>query len=85
MEKKEGMVATTETVEKKEKSKTFTRDELNKIVNAEKSKIMERYQTEIGTEKYELKIQTKKISVLLTIDEGRNNREGTECTKERKL
>ncbi len=85
MEKKEGMVATTETVEKKEKSKTFTRDELNKIVNAEKSKIMEKYQTEIGTEKYELKIQTKKISVLLTIDEGRNNREGTECTKERKL
>ena len=85
MEKKEGMVATTETLEKKEKSKTFTRDELNKIVNAEKSKIMEKYQTEIGTEKYELKIQTKKISVLLTIDEGRNNREGTECTKERKL
>lgn len=80
MEKKEGMVTTTETVEKKEinsKNKTFTRDELNKIVKAEKSKIIEKYQTEIGTEKYELKIQTKKMSLLFTIEEGRTNREST--------
>ena len=40
-------------VEVKTQEKTFTRDELNKIVNAEKSKVLEEYKAQIEAEKTE--------------------------------
>ena len=40
-------------VEVKTQEKTFTRDELNKIVNAERSKVLEEYKAQVEAEKTE--------------------------------
>ncbi len=54
---KENMDTTAESVEKvetsKEEVKTFTRDEVNKIVNAETNKALERYREQVEAEKTE--------------------------------
>lgn len=54
---KENMEATAESVEtvetSKEEVKTFTRDEVNKIVNAETNKALEKYKEQVEAEKTE--------------------------------
>lgn len=54
---KENMESTAESVEKvetsKEEVKTFTRDEVNKIVNAETNKALEKYKEQVEAEKTE--------------------------------
>lgn len=54
---KEDMETTAESVEKvetsKEEVKTFTRDEVNKIVNAETNKALEKYKEQVEAEKTE--------------------------------
>ena len=54
---KENMETTAESVEtvetSKEEVKTFTRDEVNKIVNAETNKALERYKEQVEAEKTE--------------------------------
>lgn len=54
---KENMETTAESVEKvevsKEEVKTFTRDEVNKIVNAETNKALEKYKEQVEAEKTE--------------------------------
>ena len=54
---KENMESTAESVEKvetsKEEVKTFTRDEVNKIVNAETNKALDKYKEQVEAEKTE--------------------------------
>ena len=61
-DKKENMETTAESVEKvkrcKQKEKTFSRDEVNKIVNAETNKALKKYKEQVEAEK----TQTAKLA-----------------------
>lgn len=81
---KENMETTAESVEKvetsKEEVKTFTRDEVNKIVNAETNKALEKYKEQVEAEKNEAERLAK-----LTAEEKATEKEKKLAEKEIEL